>query len=284
MKLRYLFLLTVLLLVCLLSGCGSAALPAESTTAAIAGGNENVSAQQAETSTNAAPVAPAQAAALYKDYLQNEGYREMLFDYDNPDAEFEAEACLSDVNEDGTPELLLKITEPTAAYASVDVLLGVRDGKVIPLGYASCPGGSSSFRDSLNIRFDRQTGKHVLEMEENARSGAHASSVIYSYYDCSQLEPSDVLFTDGFSTVAYKTAHELRQTTYAESGEYAENVKNIRRETDLFEQEDGFITVYTDNDTYISKANYDKMCARFAEPTDPAYQMKPVTLENPIPD
>lgn len=265
-------LLCVLLPAGILCACGSQQAPVETTT------------------TASAPAAPAdvQAEALYADYLLNGGYSDFLYDYDNPEADFEAEAVLADVNADGVRELLLHITDKSSAgvrgFYAVTILLGVQDGKVRRLGFAEYGGGSGG-GDYLNIKYDTVENKHVLEYEEFVRDGMFFNTYALHFFDVTQTDAEEKMFgLSGSGDVVYKTAHTLRCVQiYADSEDYGEDAQRILAETDLYKQEDGIVTAWEYDDAYISEAQYDEIAARFVEPTDPAYQMKPVTLENPIP-
>ena len=160
MKTKVLLLTTVLLVIGMLCGCGAEPSPAGTTDAA------------SETQTaEAAPQVGEEK--LYADYLTNGGYRELLPDYDDPDAYYEAEACLADLDDDGVRELLIHFTNKAMAsvrgYPAVTVLLGVRDGAVKRLGYAENPGGSGG-GDYLFIKYDTITKKHVLTTLTSKRS------------------------------------------------------------------------------------------------------------------
>ena len=274
MKTKVLLLTTVLLVIGMLCGCGAEPSPAGTTDAA------------SETQTaEAAPQVGEEK--LYADYLTNGGYRELLPDYDDPDAYYEAEACLADIDDDGVRELLIHFTNKAMAsvrgYPAVTVLLGVRDGAVKRLGYAENPGGSGG-GDYLFIKYDTITKKHVLEYEEYVRDGMFFSTYALHYFDVKALDAEEKEYgLVGSGDVAYKQAHVLRSSTFNTEGAYAEDAQRVRKETDLCVESDGFVNVYRYDDDYISHEKYDAIRARFVEPTDPAYQMKPVTTENPIP-
>ena len=229
-----------------------------------------------------------QEAELYTAYLQNGGYEALLYDdYADTDTEYDAEACLADVNDDGVRELLLHITNKSTlgvrGYSAVTVLLGVRDGKVEQLGVADYGGGSGG-GDYLFIRYDTQTDKHVLEYEEFVRDGMFFNTYALHFFDDTRRDAEEKEYgLVGTGNVVYKTAHTLRSSTYYTEGVYAEDAQRVLGETDLCKQEDGFVTAYLYDDAYISEAEYDALCGRFVEPTDPAYQMKSVTLHDPIP-
>ena len=304
MKRKLISAAAVLLFLCVLCGCSlhSPSVEKETTTTAAAGtdmeadtdvtASEASEAQTSAAETTAAP-SGSEEAKLYAAYLTTERYEELLYedfdeDYDDfGEMEYEAEAALADINDDGVRELLLHITNKTMGGVrgnpSVTVLLGVRDGKVEELGFADYPGGSGG-GDYLFFKYDTTLKKHVLEYEEYVRDGMFASTLTLYYFDVAQYNAQDNEYGmggDGF--VRYKTAHTLRSDTFCKQGVYAENAERILRENNLCKEEDDFVTSYTYDGDYLSESDFDAMRERFVEPTDPAYQMKPVTLENPIP-
>ena len=228
-----------------------------------------------------------QLGKLYTDYLHEFGYGDFLYGYDDPEAEFEAEACMVDVTDDNVPELLLHITDKSSVgvrgFASVSVLLGVEDGSVRQLGFANYGGGSGG-GDYLYIRYDTVEKKHVLQYEEFVRDGMFFSTLAYHWYNVREKDTEKKLYgMAGEGDVVYASAHSLRSSSFAKEGVYAEDAKKVLDETDLFTQEEGIVTAYQYDGVYISEAKFDEISGRFIEPTDPAYQMKPVTLETPIP-
>lgn len=275
MKAKAVLFTSVLLIVCLLCGCTPQPVPAETTTASVA------EASAAETTT------ALHEEDLYADYLTGGGYADFLYDYDNPETVFEAEAVLADVNDDGVRELLLHVTNKSSAgvrgFYAETVLLGVRDGKVERLGFAEYGGGSGG-GDYLFIKYDTQEKKHVLEYEEFVRDGMFFNTYALHYFDVTQTDAEEKNYgLAGSGNVVYKTAHTLRTTTFYTEGSYAEDAQRVRNETDLYRLKDGLVTSWEYDGEYISEDAYDAIAARYVLPTDPAYQMKPVTLDNPIP-
>ncbi len=276
MKAKFALLLSVALLACVLCGCGAQPSPAETTAAPVA-----------ETSVTAAPV-DMHERELYADYLTNGGYDELLPDYDDPESDYEAEACLADVNGDGMRELLIHFTNKAMGgvrgFPAVTVLLGVRDGKVVRLGYAENPGGSGG-GDYMFLKYDTVEKKHVLEYEEFVRDGMFYSSLSLHFFDVTQTDPQPKEYgLVGSGDVVFKAAHTLCCTTYAREGAYADDAKRVLGETKLCRKEDDHVIAYLYDDAYISEAAYDEIAARYVEPIDSAYNMQAVTLADPIPD
>ena len=272
---KVLALLLSVLLLGALCGCGAQQSPADTTAAASTNASET-----------AAP-ADVHEEELYTAYLTGGGYGDLLPEFDDPDADYEAEACLADIGDDGVRELLIHFTNKAWAsvrgYPAVTVLLGVKDGEVVRLGYAENPGGSGG-GDYLFIKYDTLEKKHVLEYEEFVRDGMFFSTYALHFFDVTQTDTEEKMFgLVGSGDVAYKTAHTLRSVRIYTDGEYGEDAQRILAETDLCKEEDGMVSAWEYDDEYVTEAEYDEIVARFAEPTDPAYQMKPVTLENPIP-
>ena len=285
MKKRCALLVSVLLLFSVLCGCGKEP-PAAADTSADRAVTEPVPLTEPAAETETESAAPSERQ-LYTDYLTGGGYDELLYDYDDPEATFRAESCLADINDDGTKELLLHITNTTSlglrGYPAVTCLLGVQNGEVEMLGVAFYGAGSGG-GDYLFIRYDTVEKKHVLEYEEFARDGMFSNTMAHYYFDVRERDTEGKRYgTAGEGNVVYKTAHTLRSSFYATEGAYASEAEKIMRETTLYREEDGIVTVYLYDGAYISEAEYDAMRDRFVEPTDPAYQMKPVTLQNPVP-
>lgn len=289
MKAKAILFTSVLLIVCLMCGCGAQPAPTESTagtarTDAVA--TEAQSETQTTDTTSAVPD-DLDEAKLYADYLTGGGYDEIMDAFFDGEEDYEAQAVLADVNGDGVRELLMHIADRSMGgvrgYASVSFLLGVRDGQVERLGFAYYGGGTGG-GDYLFIKYDTATDTHVLEYEEYVRDGMFFNTYALHFFDFSRrdTEPKEYGLV-GAGDVVYKTAHTLRSNTCYTEGTYAQDAQRVLGETDLCKQEDGFVTAYLYDDEYISEAEYDEMCARFVEPTDPAYQMKPVTMDNPIP-
>lgn len=296
MKKKTAFVVCVLLLG-LLCGCGPQAAPAESTET----GSTDTTAVSAPSSSGATAAEPDTTSAeqsealpdlheaeLYAEFLSNGGYEDVLSDYFDSDAEYEAEAALADINNDGVRELLMHITDKStggvAGFSAVTFLLGVRGGKVERQGFAYYGGGSGG-GDYLFFKYDTVSKKHVLEYEEYVRDGMFFNTYALHFFDTSQIDNAQEKQYGlvGAGTVAYKDEHTVRCNTFYSEGTYAEDAARVRKESNLCKEEDGFVTAYLYDDNYISEAEYDRICARYIEPTDPAYQMKPVTLENPIP-
>ena len=282
MKTKLALLLSVLLLLSALCGCGSQTAPdadtQQTTGSAAAQSRETV---QAASDTD--------ETKLYADYLANGGYNEIMGDFFDEEAEYEAEAVLADVNGDGTRELLMHISDVSSSgvmgHSSVSFLLGADNGTVERLGFAYYGGGSGG-GDYLLLKYDTVSKTHVLEYEEYVRDGMFCTIYALHFFDFSRRDTEEKAYgLSGAGDVVYKTAHTLRSVQfYSGDGEYADDAQRILDETDLSKQEDGFVSAWQYDDAYISESEYDEMCARFVEPTDPAYQMKPVTMDAPIPD
>lgn len=267
----------------LLCACEKQPLPAKSTTA---GQSETTSAPDSD--TTAESQTEIQEAQLYTQYLTGGTYNDFLPDYDDPETEFEAESVLADVNDDGVRELLLHVTDKSLSgvrgFYAVTVLLGIQDGEVKRLGFAEYGGGSGG-GDYLFVKYDTAEKKHVLQYEEFLRDGMFFSTYALHVFDVTQTDTQEkMLGLSGTGDVVYKTLHTLRTVTLYKDGTYAEDAERIMTETDLYELDDGLLTVWEYDDTYITEAQYDEIAARYVEPTDPAYQMKPVTLQDPIPE
>ena len=292
MNIKIALCLAAVLLLGILTGCGQQPSPVNSAESESA--QTTAVALTSMTETTEAPFSAPQTAryapneaSVYTDYLTGGGYAKYEFLDSDPDSEYEAEAVLADVNEDGVKELLLHITNKSflgvRGYPSISILLGITDGKVEELGYAEYGGGSGG-GDYLFVRYDTTEKKHVLEYESFSRDGMFASSMFHYYYDVHQRDTQEKdygMFGSGY--VVYKTAHTLRSDTFVKEGPYAENAAQLLSETDLCTEDEDTVTANRFDDTYITDEQYEALRARFVEPTDPAYQMKPVTLDHPVP-
>ena len=283
-------ILPLLLVLCLIGGCGAPAAPTASTSqnadtsALSAAASEPASASLTKGSTSDTM----QIRKLYADYLQNGGYAELMYNYDDPDSEIEAEACFADVNGDSVPELLLHLTNKSflgvRGYYAVTALLGVQNGKAATLAVAEYGGGSGG-GDYLSVAFDTQTNRYVLVYEEFVRDGMFFSAMNHYYVESFRQDDNDRQFgLGGSGSMVYAIDHTLSCERYALDGVYAQDAERVKAETDLYVQEDEYtVTVYQYDDAYIPQSTYDAAENRYVTPTDPAYQMQPVTLQDPIP-
>ena len=287
MKTKILLLTAVLLLLGMLFGCGAKTEPVESTSAQTVADSTDAADAEETQPRKAAALTKAQAAELYTQYLTNGGYDDVLANLGDAEDDYEAQACLADVNEDGVCELLMHITNKSMGgvrgFPAVTVLFGIADNKVERLGFAYYGGGSGG-GDYLFIKYDTLSEKHVLEYEEYVRDGMFFNTYALHYFDVTRRDTQEKEYgLIGEGSVVYKTAHTLRSDTFAVTGAYAQDAEKILQEDRHCKEEDGFVTAYLYDGAYITESDYEALRAQYVEPTDPAYQMKPVTLENPIP-
>ena len=225
-------------------------------------------------------------AKKYTAFLQNGGWEQILSDYDASQRDIAVEACFVDVNDDGVRELLLRLTDQNSGGVSghftISVLLGIRGSDVEIQGAAEYGGGSGG-GDFLNIKYDKGSEKHVLILESYSRVGVYASDTEQTVFDTSRTDtPVTVYGLEGENTVIYNSDYILRSTYYSETY-YAEQIEQIKGDTTLYKSEDNGITVFRFNGRYISEEQYDQLSSNLVEPTDAAYQLKQVTVNDPIP-
>ena len=217
---------------------------------------------------------------MYTDYLNNGGYEKIMPGCSDPDRNIEAEACFADADGDGVRELLLRIKD---GQASADALLGIRGDTVVILGQADCAGGSMG-GDFLCFKYDRGAKKHVFVYESYSQAGIWANSSETTVFDVSRTDtPVTVNGINGEYQIVYNADYTLKKI-YISEARYSERIGQIKSETDLFKTVDDGICAFWQNERYISEEDYDRLIANLADPTDPAYTFRAVTMQNPIPD
>lgn len=228
-------------------------------------------------------------AQLYTAYLKSSVYEDMLYIDDIFDSNYEAEACLVDFNGDGVRELLLKVTNKeylgVRGYGSQTVLLGLRNGKPELQGYVEFGGGSGG-GDYIYFKYDTAAKKHVMVYEVFVRDGAWGSFYERTVIDPARRDNPETVVNEYNNIpygVGYNAAHKLELSRYSEQY-YAEDIQRIKSETNLYSATEDGIEVRLYDENYITESSYNTLDARFIDPIDPAYQFKPVSLNNPIPN
>lgn len=224
-------------------------------------------------------------AELYREYLTGGGYEKAISYYNESPSDFKIESCFVDLDEDGTRELLLQITNTEAlgprGYGTYYLLLGLSGEKVVPLAFCT-DGGGSGGGSYLSIVYDTQTQKHVLLLTDSFRAGIFSTYYGLTAFDASKREKAFSEIDSEFDTtdVAFKKMLSVTRE-YCASEYYSDDIERIRQETDLYSMEEDGLVCWKSNDKYISESEYNKLTARFIEPTDARYQLKVVPANNP---
>lgn len=206
-------------------------------------------------------------AQLYNEFIKNGG----VGDISDPYLEFKS--CLIDMNNDGTYELVLEITNteyPGAfGYGSMSYVYGIQNQSVVLLKEVEYGGGTGG-GDKIYVKYDNVTKKHSVYIDSLARDGAWASTyaVILLEYDGNQIIEKE----------KYERSH------YSlESETYKPYVEKVKQETNLYVMETYSLTYFAHNGKYISEDEFENNTTnRFTEPTDSKYETKTSTADNPL--
>ena len=210
---------------------------------------------------------------MYIRYLINGGYDELI-EYDFDRNNMEISSCLVDLDNDGTHELLLSLTETESigprGYPTATALLGIQEGavKILERGYS---GGGTMGGDFLELKYDTQENIHVLVLDGLLRDGMFRNSGYLHIYSSDngtfneniKIEREAVLIDQGLPY-------------------YLEEAESIKSETALHYDDEGFFVWYVIDGQYASEAEYEAMNNRFVNPIDDAYKWQSCTYENPI--
>ena len=209
----------------------------------------------------------AENAQLYNEFIKNGG----VGDISDPYLEFKS--CLIDMNNDGTYELVLEITNteyPGAfGYGSMSYVYGIQNQSVVLLKEVEYGGGTGG-GDKIYVEYDNVAQKHSVYIDSLARDGAWASTyaVILLEYDGNQIIEKE----------KYERSH------YSlESETYKPYVEKVKQETNLYVLETYSLIYCTHNGQYISEDEFENNTTnRFTEPTDSKYETKTSTADNPL--
>ena len=221
-----------------------------------------------ETTAKPTPEQPAKKTPLqlYTDYLVNGGYNTLTGE--SVGSYWTVETCQLDLNDDGTPELLVQLTNKeymgTRGYPSYCFLLATQNGKVVSL-LDSYYGGGSMGGDYLRVRQNEMAGCQVIAREGDWHDGAmSAMSTLEVYrYNGRTLEIS-------FFSEAHLRAAEV----------YADEIKDIQASTGNWKLEGGVFYYWIADGQYVTEDNYNAANSPYPRPQFNV--MVTGTLHNPL--
>ena len=205
------------------------------------------------------------AQQTYTEYLVNGGYKALTGETVGSD--WTVETCQLDLNDDGTPELLVHLTNKeylgTRGYPSYGYLLAIRNGQVVTLA-ESYYGGGSMGGDYLRVRQNEMTGRQVVAREGNWHDGMSTMSTIEVYsYNGKELAIS--FFSESHLYMAEQ---------------YQDHVKEIQAATNNWKLEDGVFYYWIADGQYVTEENFN--AANSPYPMPQFNVMEAGTLNNPL--
>jgi len=212
---------------------------------------------------------------IYTQYLLNGGYEFLFLGFDKNNLEIAS--CMVDINNDGTYELLISLTNTEypgpRGYPNVTVLLGIENDTVKTF-VSSEFGGGTMGGDYLEIKYDTQEMKHILALDGHIRDGNMQTWTYHNFYS----------YSGGTFDISIKMG---RCHIIMESGipDYEDQITAVRNETPFHYEGDfgwHYFYYHTINGEYVSEEEYNAY-GRFIEPVDDAYKLHPGTYNNPIP-
>jgi len=212
---------------------------------------------------------------MYTKYLTS-GELDSMIDYRDKDY-IEIESCMIDMNDDGTYELLLKLTNTEymgpRGYEMMSYILGIKDDKVFRVSEVNYGGGTMG-GEYYYINYDTVTKRHVVILDSLFRDGIYQSNHnIEAYsYDGSAISP--------YLTMYYRSLT-LDKDFY--DGEFIDKVTSeVKAETKLWVEADGYFYYYQKNDEYVSKEDYNSELERFTDPKTDDFEMQSGTYSSPL--
>ncbi len=225
-----------------------------------------------------------EARKIYSEYFQNvdlttlyvtyfdEKFR--VFDFDtNSKEDYVIQSLLADLGNDGSYELLLKVSIPKlmvpTGYPEFDLLFTIIDGKVIQAVDTYLSGGTMGGM-YLAAVYDTETNKHVLQKYSRGRDGWQYGVSTITVYDVADGEfyESAIFTSDAYSL---------------DSQYYSADMDKIRTENPFAVEVDGYLKSYKLNDNYIAEDEYNKQRTRYVTPTDEKFLLKDVSIESLLP-
>jgi len=212
---------------------------------------------------------------IYVNYLRDGGFDE-LFVLDEFSEFYEITACIIDLYNRGSFDLMLTITDMEylgiTGYLNFSALLGIEDGSVVKLAEGFSGGGSMG-GDALCFKYDTLEKRHYVFLEGMYRDG------IFSYFGFRHAY--------GFKDGVFGTVRKLSCERFLLDDEffyYQDMIDEVKAETDLYyTNDDDFLWAYKIDDVYVSEDEYMEYYDRLTEPVDMKYAMVPVTFEDPVP-
>lgn len=210
---------------------------------------------------------------IYTQYLlkggSGYGFYEPLISSDK----VQISTCMADLNNDTVYELLIIIGPRETVVAGESVLLGIQGNEVIEL--VSDHSGGSMVGGSLKLTYDTIKKKHLLMGSGTIREGIWKSSGYWRVYSGNDEGFSvDIEITSGSILI------EGNDNLY--DNLYIEQANEIKNQTSLYYEDDGYLHYYQINGEYVSKEKYDDEKNRFVEPIDDAFNLRIGTYETPI--
>ncbi len=206
---------------------------------------------------------------LYASYLTGGGWEEIMEENPHDISEGEISACLADLDRDGVQEMMVTVMYEDMTHEFFEALLDIDPGNRVVIRQKNYNGGGSAIGGFLAFRYDTQTNRTVLVLDNNMRDGIYYLEIQLTVYDSSLKGVELDLVQERYAIDPYSGSDEI--------------ISEIRQETNLYKEDDYSFYVYKANGEYISESQYNAYSSRFQEVTDPALQGKPVTASNPIP-